>query len=62
MLIGTISAALAVAPAIAERGQALPYLALAGVLAAVIIAGLASSLFALAVATRVTVVEAIKSE
>jgi putative ABC transport system permease protein len=62
VLIGTVSAALAVAPAVAERGQTLPYGALAVVLAAVVLAGLASSLFALAVATRVTVVEAIKSE
>ena len=62
VLIGTVSAALAVAPAIAERGQTLPYAALALVLAAVVLAGLASSVFALAVATRVTVVEAIKNE
>jgi len=62
VLIGAVSAALAIAPAIAERGQALPYVTLTGVLAAVVMAGLVSSLFALAVATRVTVVEAIKNE
>jgi putative ABC transport system permease protein len=62
VLIGTISAALAVTPAIAERGQTLPYLNLAAVLGAVVLAGLASSVFALAVATRVKVVEAIKNE
>jgi putative ABC transport system permease protein len=62
VVIGTLSAALAIAPAIAERGQALPYVTLASVLVAVVMAGLASSLFALAVATKVTVVGAIKSE
>ena len=62
VLIGAISAALAVAPAIAERGQSLPWMALAAVLATVVLAGLASSLFALGVATRVSVVEAIKNE
>lgn len=62
VLLGTGAAALAIAPAIVERGQTLPVGALAAVLAAVVVVGLLSSLFALAVAVRVPVVGALKSE
>jgi len=62
VLIGTVSAALAVAPAIVERAQALPLAALAGVLAAVLVVGLLASLAALRLATRTSVVGAIRSE
>jgi len=62
VLLGAVAAALAIAPAIVERGQALPLTELGGVLAAVVVAGLLSSLLALGVATRVPVVSAIKSE
>ncbi|MCC7032446.1 MAG: FtsX-like permease family protein [Acidobacteria bacterium] len=62
VLLGASAAALAIAPAIAQRGQALPLGALGAVLAAVAVAGLLSSLVALALATRVPVVSAIRSE
>lgn len=62
LLLGASAAALAIAPAIAERGQALPLGALGAVLAAVAVAGLLSSLAALGVVTRVPVVSAIKNE
>ncbi|MDH4064551.1 MAG: FtsX-like permease family protein, partial [Acidobacteriota bacterium] len=60
--LGAAAAALAIAPAIAERGQSLPFGALGGVLAAVIVVGLLSSLFALGAATRTSVVGALKNE
>jgi ABC-type antimicrobial peptide transport system permease subunit len=62
VLLGAVAAALAIAPAIAERGQVLPLVELGGVMAAVVVAGLLSSLVALGVATRVPVVSAIKNE
>jgi ABC-type antimicrobial peptide transport system permease subunit len=62
VVIGAVAALLAIAPAIVERGQALPLGTLAGVLTAVVGAGLISSLFALAVATRVSVLGALKNE
>jgi ABC-type antimicrobial peptide transport system permease subunit len=62
VLIGTASAALAVAPAIVERAQTLPLATLAGVLAAVLAVGLLASLAALRLATRTSVAGAIRSE
>lgn len=60
--IGTIAAAVAVAPALLDRAQTLPLAALGGVLAAVVAVGLLASLAALQLATRTTVVGAIRSE
>jgi ABC-type lipoprotein release transport system permease subunit len=62
VLLGAIAAAIAVAPAIVERAQALPLGALAGVLGAVVVTGLLSSMLALGLAVRVPVVTAIKNE
>ena len=62
VLLGTAAAALAIAPAIAQRSQSLPLGTLGGVLASVVAAGLLSSLLALGVASRVPVVSAIKNE
>ncbi len=60
--LGAAAAALAVAPALVERGQALPLGALAAVLAAVVLSGLSASLAALRLVTQVPVTGAIKNE
>jgi hypothetical protein len=62
LAIGAISAAVAVAPALAERARSLPLVPLAGVLGAVAVVGLASSLAALRMATRTTTVSAMRNE
>jgi ABC-type antimicrobial peptide transport system permease subunit len=62
VLIGTVAAAVAVAPALAERAQALPLPELGGVLAAVVIVGLLSGVAALRLATRIPTVSLLKSE
>jgi hypothetical protein len=62
VLLGAVAAALAVAPAILDRAEALPLGALATVLAFVVVAGLLSSLLALGLAIRVPVIAAIKNE
>jgi putative ABC transport system permease protein len=60
--IGTISAAVAVTPALLERAHALPWLPLGTVLVAVVVVGLTSSLAALRLATRTPLVTAIRTE
>ncbi len=62
VLIGVISAAVAVAPALVERAQRLPWTSLAAVIAAVLAVGLLASVAALRVAVRASVVSAIRSE
>jgi putative ABC transport system permease protein len=60
--VGAVSAAVAVAPALAERAQSLPLAALALALGAVMTAGLAASLAALRMATGTPTVSALKTE
>jgi putative ABC transport system permease protein len=62
VLLGTISAVLAVTPAIRERAQAVPIVELGGLLIAVVITGVAASLFAVRLAAAIPVVPALKSE
>ena len=62
VLIGTISAVVAVTPAIRERAQAVPIAELGGLLIAVVITGVAASLFAVRLAVSSPVVAALKSE
>lgn len=62
VLLGAISAVLAVTPAIRERAQAVPIVELAGLLIAVVITGVAASLFAVRLAVAIPVVPALKSE
>jgi hypothetical protein len=51
-----------VAPALLERAQSLPWLPLAGVLAAVLVVGLLASLAALRLAVRTPVAVALRSD
>jgi hypothetical protein len=60
--LGAVPALLAIAPALVERRQGVPLLSLGLVVAGVIAAGLLSSFGALRLATRMPVVDAIKSE
>ena len=62
LVIGTVAALVAIAPAVIERGHTLPFAGLAGLLAAVIATGLLSSLAAVRLATSVNTVEALKAE
>jgi len=62
LAIGTLSAAVAVAPALVERSQSLPLRELALVLVGVSGVGLAASLAALRLATRIPAVSALKNE
>ena len=62
LAIGTISALVAVAPAVMERSHTLPFANLALPLAAVVATGLLSSLAAVRLATGISTVEALKSE
>jgi ABC-type lipoprotein release transport system permease subunit len=62
MLVGMASAAVAVAPALAERADSLPWRELALVLLAVGGAGLAASLLALRLVTGMPAVSALKTE
>jgi putative ABC transport system permease protein len=62
LVIGTIAALIAIAPALAERADALPIGSLATLLATVIGTGLLSSIAAVRVATSTPVVEALKNE
>ena len=62
LAIGTISALVAIAPAVMERSHTLPFANLALLLAAVVAAGLLSSLAAVRLATGISTVEALKSE
>jgi ABC-type antimicrobial peptide transport system permease subunit len=60
--LGAVAAGLAIAPALQERAQTLPLGTLGGVLTAVVVTGLLSSLVGLHAAVRVPVVTAIKNE
>ena len=62
ILIGSIAALVAIAPALAERANAVPFGRLAAFLGAVMATGLLSALAAIRLATSVQIVEAIKSE
>ena len=62
LAIGTLSAAVAVAPALVERSQSLPLRELALVLVGVSGVGLAASLAALRLATGIPAVSALKNE
>jgi putative ABC transport system permease protein len=62
VLIGALSASVAVAPAVVERAQRLPWASLGVVLGAVILAGLLASLMALRIAARSPVAGVLRSE
>jgi ABC-type lipoprotein release transport system permease subunit len=62
VLIGTASAIVAVAPAVMERAQRLPWASLAIVLSAVLLVGLIASLGALVIAVRTPVAGMLRSE
>ena len=62
ILIGTIAALVAIAPALSERANAIPFGSLGLLLGAVLATGLLSALAAIRLATSVRVVEAVKSE
>lgn len=62
LIVGTISALVAIVPAILERAGSLPLGSLGGLLAAVVVTATAASAAAVRVATSVSVVEALKSE
>jgi ABC-type antimicrobial peptide transport system permease subunit len=62
LVIGTIAALIAIAPALAERADALPWGSLGALLGTVIVTGLISSIVAVGIATSTRVVEALKSE
>jgi ABC-type antimicrobial peptide transport system permease subunit len=62
LLIGTVCAVVAILPALRDRAQSLPLASLGGLLVAVFVTGAIASLFAIRIASRVPVVEAIKSE
>ena len=60
---GALSAALAIAPAVAERGSRLPFTSGSAVLmVAVLIAGLLSSVIAMRAATRMPLLASLRSE
>jgi len=60
--VGLISALMAVVPAVMQRGGALPVDAIAGVAAAVMVTGLATSLLAAAVVRRSPLLAALRSD
>jgi ABC-type lipoprotein release transport system permease subunit len=60
--IGSIAALVAIAPALAERANAIPFGRLAAFLVAVLATGLLSALAAIRLATSVRIVEAVKGE
>ncbi|MEW6323450.1 MAG: ABC transporter permease, partial [Acidobacteriota bacterium] len=62
MALGAGAAALAIAPAIAERGQALPWVSLAWLLAGVGLAGMLAALGAVRMVTATATVVALKGE
>jgi putative ABC transport system permease protein len=62
LTVGTVAALVAIAPAVVERANTLPFANLALLMAAVVITGFVSSLAAVRLATRVSTVEALKSE
>ncbi|MFA5909738.1 MAG: FtsX-like permease family protein [Vicinamibacterales bacterium] len=62
VLLGAACAMVAVWPAVSERAQAVPAGSLLGLMLAVVATGIASSLFAVRLASAMPVVQAIKSE
>jgi hypothetical protein len=62
LLLGAVSAIVAVLPALRERAQSMPIGALVVLLAAVAITGVLASLFAVRIANRTPVLAALKSE
>jgi putative ABC transport system permease protein len=62
LLIGTLCAVVAIAPALRDRAQSLPLGSLALLLSGVIVTGAIASLIAIRLTTRTPVVAAIKSE
>jgi len=62
LLLGAVSAIVAVLPALRDRAQAMPIGALVLLLAAVAITGLVASLFAVRIANNTPVLSALKSE
>jgi len=60
--IGTVAALIAIAPALAERGQGAPLGGLLVLIGAVVVTGLLSSFGAVRLATSVPVVQALKHE
>ncbi len=62
VVIGTVAALVAVAPALVERPNAVPFGSLSLLLTAVIVTGLLASVAAVRLATSVPVVEALKTE
>jgi ABC-type antimicrobial peptide transport system permease subunit len=62
LAVGTVAALVAIAPVVVERADTLPFGNLALLIAAVVITGFLSSLAAVRLATRVSTVEALKSE
>ena len=62
LLLGAVSAIVAVLPALRDRAQSMPIGALAILLAVVAITGVVASLFAVRIANRTPVLSALKSE
>jgi ABC-type antimicrobial peptide transport system permease subunit len=62
LVLGAGCAIVAIAPALRDRAQSLPFVSLGGLLVAVLITGALASLFAIRLTSGTPVVEAIKSE
>ncbi len=62
LVLGTVSALVAVWPALIERAQTLPYASLGFMLVAVAVTGLAAAAVAVRIATAMSITEAVKSE
>jgi ABC-type antimicrobial peptide transport system permease subunit len=62
IVLGTLPAVVAIAPALRERAQALPIAQLTAMLAAVAITGVLASMLAVKLATQTPVAAAIKNE
>lgn len=62
LVLGAGTAAVAILPALLDRGQSLPVMELAGLLAAVLVTAMAASLLAVRIALDMPVVSALKSE
>jgi ABC-type lipoprotein release transport system permease subunit len=62
LVLGAVSAIVAVLPALRARAQPLPVVDLAGLMAAVVLTGLVASLFAVRLTSATPVVQALKTE
>lgn len=62
LVLGAGTAAVAILPALLDRGQSLPLVELAGLLAAVLVTAMAASLLAVRIALDMPVLSALKSE